>query len=270
VPSDKRQRQRENSLARQQAIAAAQQQTRRRRLMIYGVIGAALILGAVIFATTGGDDDTPVASTGTTTSSTVLQRKGDPTKCPPAAGTSKRFTTFEAAPTMCIDPAKKYSAEIKTDVGTITVELNAIAAPKTVNNFVFLARNRYYNGVTFHRVIPDFMDQTGDPDGSGTGAAGTFPGYTFEDEIPEGYVYAEGDVAMANSGPNTNGSQFFLVASDNGAETLLAAVGGVPKYTPFGKVVKGLSIVKKINEDGSGAGKPNVLHRMISVKIIEE
>jgi cyclophilin family peptidyl-prolyl cis-trans isomerase len=275
VPSEKRQRQRENSLARQQALAAAEAQSKRRRQGItVAVIAVAIVALLFIFGPLGGSDDDSkdsAAAPGTTTTSTALKRAGDPETCPPAGGTSKRFTTFTAAPKMCIDPTKTYTAEIKTDVGTITVELSADAAPKTVNNFVFLARNHYYDGVTFHRVIPDFMDQTGDPDGSGTGAAGTFPGYTFEDEIAEGYVYTEGDIAMANSGPNTNGSQFFLVASDRGAQTLIAAVDDKkPHYTPFGHVTKGLSIVKKINNDGSGAGKPNKLHRMISVKITEE
>ena len=174
--------------------------------------------------------------------------------------------SYNAPPPMTIDPSKTFTATFKTSRGTIVVDLFPDAAPNTVNNFVFLARNRYYDGIIFHRVIPDFMDQTGDPEGTGQGG----PGYQFEDEIPEGYTYSEGDVAMANSGPNTNGSQFFLVASEAGAETLLSAVGGVPKYTPFGHVAKGLSVVKKINKDGSGAGKPNVEHKMISVTITEE
>ncbi len=279
MPTEKRLRQRENTRARQQAIAAAEKQSKRRRRIIVVSLAVLAIGGAVFYATQGGDEETPVAA-GATTSTSVAPRKGNPDKCPPKAGATKQFRTFEKAPTMCIDPAKKYTAEIKTDAGTITVELNAEAAPKTVNNFVFLARNRYYDGVIFHRVISDFMDQTGDPTGTGRGgqteeraAAGLpppFPGYQFEDEIPEGYVYAEDEVAMANSGPNTNGSQFFLVASEKGAETLLTAVGGVPKYTPFGKVTKGLSVVKKINRDGSGGGSPNVEHRMISVRITEE
>ncbi|MEY2426489.1 MAG: hypothetical protein QOI61_2061 [Actinomycetota bacterium] len=246
-------------------MVAVAQRSKRRRQSVIVVVAALAIGGALVYATRGGDDDTPSA-TAPTTSTTPTTVVGASDKCPPKDGTSKRFTSFEAAPKMCIDPTKKYTAEIKTDVGTITVDLSPDAAPNTVNNFVFLARNHYYDGIIFHRVIPDFMDQTGDP--MGTGAGG--PGYQFGDEIPEGYKYTEGDVAMANSGPNTNGSQFFLVASDAGAETLLSAVGGVPKYTPFGHVIKGLSVVKKINKDGSGAGSPNVEHKMISVTITEE
>ena len=265
MPSEKRERQRENSRARQQALAAAAQRQKRRTQTIIVIVAAVVIGGAIFWATRGGGDDNSAAPA-PTTSTTLKPRKGDPDKCPPAKGTTKRFTTFEHAPIMCIDAAKKYTAAIKTDVGTITVELNPESAPNTVNSFVFLARNHYYDGIIFHRVIPDFMDQTGDPQGTGSGG----PGYAFGDEIPDGYAYTEGDVAMANSGPNTNGSQFFLVASEQGAQTLLTAVGGVPKYTPFGHVTKGLSVVKKINKDGSGAGKPNVEHKMISVTITEE
>ncbi|MEY2419041.1 MAG: hypothetical protein QOG90_1721 [Actinomycetota bacterium] len=245
---------------------AAVAQRRRRRTQSIVVVGAAVIIGGLLFWASRGGNDDKASSTAPTTSTTLKPRKGDADVCPPAKGTPKRFTTFDHAPIMCIDTAKKYTAAIKTDVGTVTVELNAEAAPKTVNNFVFLARNHYFDGIIFHRVIPDFMDQTGDPQGNGRGG----PGYAFEDEIPDNYVYSEGDVAMANSGPNTNGSQFFLVASQKGAETLLQAVGGVPKYTPFGHVTKGLSVVKKINKDGSGGGEPNVDHHMVSVTITEE
>jgi cyclophilin family peptidyl-prolyl cis-trans isomerase len=265
VPSDKRQRQRENSLARQQALAAAAQRQKRRTQTIIVVVAAVIIGLAVFWATRGGDDSKNAATT-PTTSTTLKPRKGNADKCPPAKGTTKRFTLFDHPPIMCIDAAKKYTAAIKTDIGTITVDLDAEASPKTVNNFVFLARNHYFDGIIFHRVIPDFMDQTGDPQGTGRGG----PGYQFEDEIPEGYKYTEGDLAMANSGPNTNGSQFFLVASEKGAQTLLDAVGGEPKYTPFGHVTKGLAVVKKINKDGSGAGEPNVEHHMVSVTITEE
>ncbi|HVV35454.1 MAG TPA: peptidylprolyl isomerase [Acidimicrobiales bacterium] len=265
MPSDKRQRQRENTRARQQAMAAAAQRQKRRTQIIVAVVAVVLVGAALAYAMKGGGSDNNSTATATTTT-TAKPLKGNADVCPPAKGTAKRFTVFDHAPIMCIDPAKKYTAAIKTDAGTITVDLNAEAAPKTVNNFVFLARNHFFDGIIFHRVIPDFMDQTGDPQGNGTGG----PGYQFEDEIPDGYVYTDGDVAMANSGPNTNGSQFFLVASDNGAQTLLSAVGGVPKYSPFGHVTAGLSVVKKINKDGSGSGEPNVEHHMISVTITEE
>ena len=141
--------------------------------------------------------------------------------------------TWRQPPTMEIDPGKRYSATIKTSEGDITVELLAQEAPKTVNNFVFLARQGYYDGVIFHRVINGFMVQTGDPTGTGRGG----PGYQFEDE-PVRRRYTRGIVAMANAGSNTNGSQFFIVHGGD--------VGLPPSYTIFGEVSDGLDVVDKI------------------------
>ena len=115
--------------------------------------------------------------------------------------------TYDAAPAMSIDPAKKYTAQIDTSRGKITVDLFPKDAPKTVNNFVFLAREGFYNGLKFHRVIPDFMIQGGDPKGTGSGG----PGYKFADEVgPSKPKHKAGSLSMANAGPNTNGSQFFI------------------------------------------------------------
>jgi len=240
-------------------MVAAAQRRRRRTQMVVGGVAIVVIAAALFWASRGGDDDNNASSVTPTTPTTAKPLTGNADKCPPTDGTKKRYTVFEHAPVMCIDATKKYTADIKTDVGTITVELNAQAAPNTVNNFVFLARNRYYDGIVFHRVIPNFMDQTGDPQGTGMGD----PGYKFDDEIPEGYTYSDGDVAMANSGPNTNGSQFFIVMGPQGQAL-------PPKYSPFGRVTKGLNVVKKINKDGSGSGEPNKDHHMISVTITEE
>jgi cyclophilin family peptidyl-prolyl cis-trans isomerase len=259
VPSDKRQRQRENSRARQQALAAAEQRRKRRTQTV--VIGVAVVLiGLAIFWATRGGDDNNTSTATPTTSTTVKPRKGNADKCPPAKGTTTRFTTFEHEPITCIDAAKKYTAAVKTDVGTITFDLFPEVAPHTVNNFVFLARNHYYDGIIFHRVIPDFMDQTGDPQGNGTGG----PGYTIPDEFSADHPFEDGDVAMAKtSAPNSGGSQFFIV---NGAQGRALPA----EYTYFGHVTKGQSVVARINKDGSGAGKPNVEHHMISVTITEE
>ena len=112
-------------------------------------------------------------------------------------------------PTMVIDPAKTYRATIETTAGTMTAEFFPAEAPKTVNNFVFLAREGFYDGVIFHRVIPGFVIQGGDPTGTGRGG----PGYRFEDE-PVTRPYLRGTIAMANAGPNTNGSQFFIMHAD--------------------------------------------------------
>ena len=140
---------------------------------------------------------------------------------------------FSEAPPMLIDPKKRYRAVIKTAKGTVTLCLDPALAPKTVNNFVFLARNLYYDGLTFHRVVPNFVIQGGCPRGDGTGG----PGYRFGDE-PVKEPYVEGAVAMANSGPNTNGSQFFITNAD---------ASGLPRqYNLFGHVDEGIDVVKAI------------------------
>jgi cyclophilin family peptidyl-prolyl cis-trans isomerase len=145
-----------------------------------------------------------------------------------------------------IDPTKRYTAEMATTKGTMVIALDAVAAPATVNNFVFLARWHYYDGIVFHRIIPGFMLQGGDPEGSGRGG----PGYRFNDELPAPGRYEIGSLAMANAGPNTNGSQFFIVSGPDG-------VGLPPQYSLFGKVVRGLDVVKAIESVGSRSGAPS-------------
>jgi peptidylprolyl isomerase/peptidyl-prolyl cis-trans isomerase B (cyclophilin B) len=130
---------------------------------------------------------------------------------------------------MCIDETKSYTAEIETNVGSMTVELDATKAPNTVNNFVVLARYHYFDGIVCHRAIPGFVVQCGDPDGTGTGG----PGYEFGDELPGEGEYVIGSLAMANSGPDTNGSQFFIITGDDG-------VALPADYTLFGQVTEGL------------------------------
>ncbi|MHB1006762.1 MAG: peptidylprolyl isomerase [Chloroflexota bacterium] len=141
---------------------------------------------------------------------------------------------YNAPPPMTIDANKTYSATLRTSLGDIVVELLPKDAPKTVNNFVFLARDGFYDNVKFHRIIKGFMAQTGDPAGNGTGG----PGYRFEDE-PVTRKYERGIVAMANAGPNTNGSQFFIMHQNYGLQ---------PNYTIFGQVkdAKSLETLDKI------------------------
>ena len=148
---------------------------------------------------------------------------------------------------MTIDPASGYSATIKTNKGNIVIELFPASAPKTVNNFVFLANDGYYNGIIFHRVIPDFMIQGGDPTGTGTSG----PGYKFEDEIDSAFVFDKpGILAMANAGPNTNGSQFFITTVPT------PFLNG--NHTIFGKVVKGQDVADGISNVPRGPNdKPN-------------
>jgi cyclophilin family peptidyl-prolyl cis-trans isomerase len=135
-------------------------------------------------------------------------------------------------PAMALTPGATYRATLTTNRGDIVVDLLTDDAPKTVNNFVFLAREGFYDGVPFHRVIDGFMVQTGDPTGTGTGG----PGYRFEDE-PVTRRYQSGTVAMANAGPNTNGSQFFIMHRSQGLP---------PNYTIFGQVVEGMDVVDAI------------------------
>ncbi len=148
--------------------------------------------------------------------------------------TAKRQLQWSHAPKLTIDQRAKYSVTVKTNDGSFTMQLLPRVAPITVNNFVFLARHRYFDGIIFHRIIKNFALQTGDP--TGTGAGG--PGYTFRDE-PVTLPYTRGTVAMANSGPNTNGSQFFIVVAPRSASL-------PPSYTIFGKVSSGWATLNKI------------------------
>jgi peptidyl-prolyl cis-trans isomerase B (cyclophilin B) len=144
---------------------------------------------------------------------------------------------WNTAPALEIDPKKNYTATISTDRGDIVVELAPQQAPKTVNNFVFLARQGFYDGVTFHRVINNFMIQGGDPTGTGRGG----PGYKFEDETKGNPLRHErGVISMANAGPNTNGSQFFITHAPQ------PHLDG--KHTVFGKVTSGLDVVDAIKQ----------------------
>jgi cyclophilin family peptidyl-prolyl cis-trans isomerase len=133
---------------------------------------------------------------------------------------------------MGIDVTKRYTATMETSMGTLVIALDAIKAPRTVNSFIFLALNHYYDGIIFHRIINGFVCQGGDPTGTGRGG----PGYRFPDE-PVKRRYEIGSVAMANAGPNTNGSQFFLISGPSGA-------GLPPQYNHFGQIVKGLDVLE--------------------------
>jgi cyclophilin family peptidyl-prolyl cis-trans isomerase len=177
---------------------------------------------------------------------------------PAADGSSPKLRQFDGEPTMGIDPTKRYTAELVTSKGTMTIALDPIAAPRTVNSFVFLARYHYYEGIVFHRIIPGFVLQGGDPTGSGSGG----PGYRFPDELPQPGRYEIGSLAMANAGPDTNGSQFFIISGPQGAQL-------PPSYSLFGKVVKGLEVIADIDAIGTGSGKPKEQVTIESVTITE-
>jgi len=162
---------------------------------------------------------------------------------------------YSKQPDPVIDPKKKYTAIFKTEKGDFEITLFADKAPKTVNNFVFLARDKFYDGVTFHRVIRNFMAQGGDPTGSGMGG----PGYKFADEFHPALRHdGPGVLSMANAGPNTNGSQFFITH------------GPTPhldnKHAVFGKVTKGMEVVMKIEERDPGRARtPGVAINTIEI-----
>ena len=145
--------------------------------------------------------------------------------------------TYSAPPAMNIDEKRNYSAVIETSLGSIEIELFTDIAPITVNNFVNLSNDGYYDNVIFHRVIKGFMIQGGDPSGTGHGEMGKYPGYEFQDELNNPMQYEKGIVAMANRGPNTNGSQFFIMHVDYPLPY---------DYTIFGKVSNGIDVVDAI------------------------
>jgi peptidylprolyl isomerase len=159
---------------------------------------------------------------------------------------------------MFIDPEKRYTAEMVTSKGTMVISLDPAAAPRTVNSFVFLARYHYYDGIVFHRIIPGFVLQGGDPTGTGSGG----PGYKFADELPKAGRYELGSLAMANAGPNTNGSQFFIISGPSGVRL-------PPQYSLFGKVVSGADVIAVIDAIGTQSGNPKEKVVIESVTITE-
>ncbi len=288
MPSDKRAR---KHAARDAKRAEAERlrkrrATVRRTVIIVIAIGVAIGVYALVQSspskkaadktstttTTSASTTTTSAST-TTTSASTTSTTAATTAYTTSADCPSSFTgkltkpSWSSPPAMTINTADTYTATVTTDVGTFTIALDPKTAPTAVNNFVFLADHHFYDCVTFHRVIPSFMDQGGDPTGTGEGG----PGYQFTEHGPAtaNPQYPIGSVAMANSSPqgdadpSTNGSQFFIVTGSEGE-------GLPPDYVLFGQVTSGLSVVQKINSDGSASGvPPDVLHRMISVTIAE-
>jgi cyclophilin family peptidyl-prolyl cis-trans isomerase len=179
---------------------------------------------------------------------------------PPFDGSAPKKQSFNDRPEMGIDPSKRYTATLDTSLGQIVIALDAINAPVTVNNFVFLALHHYYDGVIFHRIINGFMCQGGDPTGTGRGG----PGYKFEDE-PVKQRYQLGSVAMANAGPNTNGSQFFLVSGASG-------VGLPPNYNHFGQIVKGMDVLdamQGVDTDRSDRPREDVVINSVTITVAD-
>jgi len=288
MATEKRKRQEQARLARLEAERQAQRRAQRNRsIRNLLILLGALVVGALVYSIlSGGDDDGDEVSTGDTTTTTepatddggadddegspevVLPGQGasitGETPCPPADGSAERTTSFEQAPPMCIDPARTYTATIKTTEGDIVVELDAEGAPETVNNFVVLARYHYYDDVPFHRIIPGFMNQAGDPVGPVPGTGG--PGYTIPDELPTGDdPYPTGTLAMANTGqPNSGGGQWFITVEGGGDQL-------TPTYSAFGRVVEGQDVVDEINQHGDAAtnGTPTKIVTITTIEITE-
>ena len=267
MATQKRQRKKAGRQAQQQAAAAARRRESRRRTIIVAVVILAVL--ALIAGVTGlfspGSSGKKVASTGSsTTQATPSTVKGasisGDTPCPKADGSSPRTTSFAKPPPMCIDPNKTYTATMQTSQGgPITIAFDAKQAPKTVNNFVVLARYHFFDGIAFHRIVPDFVIQGGDPKGNGQGG----PGYNIPDELPQAGQYKIGSLAMANtSQPNTGGSQFFIITGQQLP----------PQYSLFGQVSGGLDVVNKIAALGVPSapnGEPKEPVNMTSVTIQE-
>ena len=278
MPTDKRARQR---AAREQKQAVIQKSRKRRRNTRRGLglaVLAAAIVG-IVFLVNGGTKTVAPTTTTTTTSSTTSSttttsttlKTGIPT-CPPTAGSADRVILFEGAPGNCITKTAVFEATFTTSLGNIVVSMPAASSYAAVNNFVFLARYHYYDKTTFHRVIPGFVVQGGDPWGDGTGGPQHYPGYSYTGNTPpascktkpnQATCYQPGDIAMANStGPSTNGSQFFFVLS--GGQKVL---NGEPNYTIFGKVISGANVMDKIGADGSSSGTPTIKVNLLSVTV---
>jgi len=273
VATEKRQRQKAGRQARLAAEQKVQKRKSNTRRIIVVIVVAAVVFGIsyLIFKpgkTTTTTSTTKANSSTTTTKPAPAGGSGDKTPgaittsadCPANFSATLNKPSYSSYPPMTIDASKTYTATITTDIGPFTVQLDPKSAPKAVNSFVFLANKHFFDCITFHRVIPSFVDQTGDPTGTGSGG----PGYQFADELPKtaSPQYPLGSLAMANSGANTNGSQFFVVAGAQGE-------GLAPSYTLFGKVTSGMSVVEKINATGSTGGTPTTLHRMVSVTVAE-
>ena len=295
--TSKRARQKERHRARLAAARSAQKRRDRKRRLV-AIVGSLLLLGLVGGLLVNlGSDETSVATgdTGdeptlepTTTLGGDLPEAPDPieyltepgeeitgeTPCPEEDGSSPRTTRFEQPPPECLDPDTPYAAVVRTTKGDFTIELDPEAAPASVNNFVVLSRYHFYDDVAFHRVIPGFVLQAGDPLGdiyetdepeNQAGVGG--PGYQFDDELPESIAeYTTGSLAMANAGPGTNGSQWFIyVGPDDGS----GMEGAGPNHPRFGELVFGFDVVEEIQQTISPEGIPLEIVRITGIDIAQ-
>jgi len=216
------------------------------------LIGIVLTLGLFIFSASKNTQPSDPMSD-------VLKNLNNQNPVSNSKGNQTMDKTKMSIPSQVINPAKNYVAVFNTNQGSFKIKLYANSVPLTVNNFVYLAKTKFYDGLVFHRIIKDFMIQGGDPIGNGTGG----PGYRFQDEKSD-HKLVKGSLAMANSGPNTNGSQFFVVTAK---ET--PWLDG--KHTNFGEVIEGMDIVDKIGTVKTGANDRPVSEVVINtIEILEQ
>jgi peptidyl-prolyl cis-trans isomerase B (cyclophilin B) len=259
-----RTRTRERQLRQLAERRMAERRRRQRQRIVAGIVGgivAAVGIWFGVMAFLGREGDTEVDQTANpkaTASPAPLGGVACGGEVPPDAG--KKKPTFKNPPEMQIDLKKSYRVAMTTSCGEINLELFDDKSPKTVNSFLFLVKKGFYDGLTFHRIIKDFVVQGGDPEGTGRGG----PGYQFEDEVDNGLKFDQvGLLAMANSGPNTNGSQFFITTGD------AAHLNG--KHTIFGKVTSGMEVVDALNAlEVDQNGKPAQTAYIESVTIIQK
>ncbi len=254
MASSKREKELARMRAERQAArrAAAAARRRQRQAIVASVIVAALIAtGAIVLATKTGSRQpdlaaSPQASTSASASTDASAKPGTCSYTKSTEPAAKKIPVFP--PTDGVELTQKYDVTLTTNLGPIVIRLNTPEAPCTANNFRALSAFKYFDNTPCHRLTTQgiYVLQCGDPTGKGTGG----PGYTFADENLKGATYPQGTVAMANSGPGTNGSQFFLVYKDTQLD---------PNYTPFGTIVSGLDLIEKVAAAGStpeGDGKP--------------
>ena len=261
--TDKRERQKANRQARLAELERQQRRSSARKKYIrIGVIVVIALAAAFGLSRLIGRDSS-VSTTDTTVPSDSSATTVPPSTVPGTAITGAdararrptaprtRASGFESPPPTCIDQNKTYTALVETTAGNFTITLDPKTAPHTVNNFVVLSRYHFYDGTPFHRIVPGFVVQGGDPTGTGGGG----PGYTFADELPASKEsYKAGTVAMANSGPDTNGSQFFVVLDPSGLDG--------PKYSIFGQVTDGFDTTVKALEAAGQAGQTPIVNKV--------
>lgn len=284
----KRQRHKDGHRSRIEAARIADARAQRRsRITVLGIVAVfvALIVGAAVVFLGDDDEESTDDAAASTTSDPAATESSDPedttepggpavslptppegrtiegeTPCPAEDGSEERVAAFAQAPPTCIDEGETLEAEIVTSAGPVTIALDTEAAPVMANNFVVLARYRYFDGLPFHRLVPDFVAQTGSSGTPDYGSGG--PGYDQEDIEKPADGYAPGDVAMARA-ETVSGSQFFIVASDAGAAQL------TPEYPRFARVTEGLELVTELAATGDAAtnGTPTEVITVDSVTI---